>query len=153
MFHYSLAQEEQRARRYTRPLAMLMLDIDHFKLVNDRYGHLAGDDVLRELSQRIEGETRSVDSVYRYGGEEIAILLPETHSAEARELAERVRRAIERHPFAVARGQTTQVTISIGVAVFPDHADSPDALVAAADQALYLAKESGRNQVCVYADS
>lgn len=147
MFHLSLSQELQRARRFKHTLSMLMIDIDNFKQVNDNFGHIAGDSVLKELAQRIQRETRMVDSVYRYGGEEITLLLPETSPNDAKDIAERIRNVIERRPFTLGKNRTLQVTVSVGVASFPDHTNSPDELLSAADQALYQAKEGGRNQV------
>lgn len=149
-FHHNLQEELQRAGRYQHDLVMLMLDIDHFKRVNDTYGHLAGDAVLKALAHRVLAETRNVDSVYRYGGEEIAILMPETHTAEAADIAQRIRRTIENHNFVLNEQQTINLTVSIGVASFPQQASSGDELVNAADQALYSAKQAGRNQVRVW---
>jgi two-component system cell cycle response regulator len=140
-------QELQRARRYGHTLSMLMLDIDHFKQVNDTFGHMSGDSVLKALARRIEREIRQVDSIYRYGGEEIALLLPETSPSNALDIAERIRSVVERRPFTIDQQRTWKVTVSVGVAAFPDHADSPDELLAAADKVLYQVKEGGRNQV------
>ena len=136
-----------QAKRYHRPLAVLMLDIDHFKLFNDRHGHDAGDVVLREFAISLMKTARQSDVMVRYGGEEFAVLLPETGLQQARIAAERVlecTRAIQLPIPGLERGQ---VTVSIGVAAFPEHGDSPEAVVKAADTALYAAKGGGRNRV------
>ncbi len=138
-------QELERAQRYRRPCALLVLDLDHFKAVNDGYGHLAGDTVLRELAAAARGALRGVDSFSRWGGEEFVALLPETDTREACDVAERVRACVAAHPFAVGGG--LHLTCSIGVAVYPVDAEECDGLVAAADGALYAAKCLGRNQV------
>ena len=143
-----LEEEVERARRYRRPLALLMLDIDHFKNVNDTYGHLAGDEVLRTLAARLKAELRPADQAARYGGEEFAVILPETAVAGALELAERLRAAASAS--AIAPGQAVNLTVSIGVAAFPEDAETDKALLAAADGALYAAKQAGRNRVCRY---
>jgi diguanylate cyclase (GGDEF)-like protein len=133
--------------RYERPLAFAMLDVDHFKAYNDTLGHQAADVALQELARLLARSVRTGDTVYRYGGEEIAILLRETTAEAAREHAERLRAAVEQH---FARpGQPRAVTVSIGVAAMPEHATSGSSLVAAADSALYEAKRGGRNRTCV----
>jgi diguanylate cyclase (GGDEF)-like protein len=128
-------------------VSLLMIDIDHFKSVNDRYGHPAGDRVLRDVARLLQEGVRTVDTVGRYGGEEFVAILPQTEMADARQLAERLRRAIEAHVVKVPAGEI-RVTVSIGVAKYPAVAiATPDDLVRAADQALYRAKEEGRNRV------
>ena len=146
-FQHRLDTEIERARRYGRPLSLLMLDIDHFKAVNDTYGHPAGDEVLRTLAGLIRHVLRPVDQPARYGGEEFAVILPETPVAETCVLAERLRSAIAAAPFALGTGAMLCVTVSIGVAGCPEDADAGSALVAAADRALYAAKSAGRNCV------
>jgi diguanylate cyclase (GGDEF)-like protein len=123
-----------------------MMDIDHFKLVNDRFGHAAGDYVLRQLADIIRSEVREVDIVGRYGGEEYTLILPETPLGLAGVVAERLRQKIN-HTFYSADQTTPQITVSIGVATLD--VDTPDfeALVNQSDKALYTAKESGRNRV------
>ena len=147
-FQHRLEQEIERFRRYRRPLSLLMLDIDHFKAVNDTYGHPAGDEVLRTLAVLIRQALRPADQPARYGGEEFAVILPETPTASAHALAERLRSAIAAAPVALGTGATLDLTVSIGVAGCPEDANTGPALVAAADRALYAAKNAGRNCVC-----
>jgi len=145
----AVGQEEQRrARRFGHPLAALMLDLDRFKLVNDRYGHGAGDDVLREVGRRILATVRETDLPARYGGEEFAVLLPVTDLETAREAAERIRVAVAEAPIGTRRGPLS-VTLSAGVAVLGDDTRDLGALFDAADAALYAAKAAGRNRVSV----
>jgi diguanylate cyclase (GGDEF)-like protein len=145
----AVGQEEQRrARRFGHPLAALMLDLDRFKLVNDRHGHGAGDDVLREVARRILATVRETDLPARYGGEEFAVLLPETDLETAREAAERIRLAVAEIPVSTRRGAVA-VTLSAGVAVLGDETPDLGALFDAADAALYAAKAAGRNRVSV----
>jgi len=140
------AQELRRAARYRRPLALLMLDIDHFKSVNDRFGHEAGDAVLRDLAERLRTGLRSSDLPGRIGGEEFAALLPETTAEQAEGLAERLRAAIAASPL----GPGARITVSLGVALaLPASEDSIDAVLRRADAALYRAKAGGRNQVAL----
>jgi diguanylate cyclase (GGDEF)-like protein len=147
----AVGQEEQRrARRFGHPLAALMLDLDRFKLVNDRHGHGAGDDVLREVARRILATVRETDLPARYGGEEFAVLLPETDLDTAREAAERIRLAVAEKPIDTRRGALA-VTLSVGVAVLDDDTRDLGALFDAADAALYAAKAAGRNRVAVRA--
>jgi two-component system cell cycle response regulator len=144
-----LSSELDRARRYQSVLSLLMLDLDHFKVVNDTYGHLIGDDVLREVAALLLTAIRSVDVVARYGGEEFVIVLPETPLAGAVTFAERIRAQIERHPFCETQGPLS-ITASVGVAVYPaDGVESVEDLFAKADDALYRAKAEGRNAVAV----
>lgn len=148
-----IKEELARVRRHSTPLTCLMLDIDHFKKVNDEYGHAAGDEVLRDLAQLIEGEIRATDVAARYGGEEFVILLPDTDENSGALLAERIRGAVAAHPFTVADGVSISITVSIGVASSsPQRGDNDlktagDALMARADVALYKAKADGRDQV------
>lgn len=149
-----LREELSRARRDGTALTCLMLDVDHFKRINDTYGHLAGDRVLREIAQRVEGEVRGSDVTARYGGEEFAILLPQTTADEGRILAERIRAAVADEPFGIA-GDPCAITLSIGIAELRPARQSGDfkalgeALIARADAALYDAKAAGRNRVVV----
>lgn len=149
-FDALLADELARAQRFNRPVSLLLLDIDHFKRVNDTCGHLAGDVVLKGLSELLGREARATDRVCRYGGEEITIILPEINLEAAADIAERVRAAVEAQPFDVNAGELLHITVSIGAASFPAHADSAQALVAAADAAMYAAKAGGRNRVICY---
>jgi diguanylate cyclase (GGDEF)-like protein len=144
-FTMSVTKEIERASRFGRPLALLMLDLDHFKAVNDSFGHQRGDAVLVELAGRIRAEARDVDTVARYGGEEIVVVLPETDEAGARQAAERFCSAVRRRPFGEPGSQPIRLTISAGVAVYPGHGSSASALLAAADAALYESKRAGRD--------
>jgi two-component system, cell cycle response regulator len=144
-----LIAEMERVRRYNAPLAILLVDLDHFKLVNDTYGHLAGDEVLAAVANLLQHAVRSVDMVARYGGEEFVIVLPETGVQGALAFAERIRERIATHRFPISEGQEIHVTASLGVANFPSpRLDSVDDLFHAADIALYRAKDGGRNLVC-----
>ncbi|HHX40463.1 MAG TPA: diguanylate cyclase [Armatimonadetes bacterium] len=142
-----LSEEVPRAKRYRLPLSCLLLDLDHFKRVNDTYGHPAGDAVLRQIASILRSSVRSVDVVGRYGGEEFLIILPQTGAEGARVLAERIRQRVEQEPFDIG-GQTIHCTTSIGLAAASD-GEVPDAddLIAEADRALYHAKAMGRNRV------
>ncbi len=143
-----LAAELERARRYESVITLLMVDLDHFKRVNDTMGHLAGDDLLREVAHMLAESIRSVDVVARYGGEEFVVVLPETPRVGATRFAERLREKIEGTTFVAAHGGTS-ITASIGVATFPaPDIHSVDDLFARADEALYRAKADGRNKVC-----
>jgi len=142
-----LHSEIERARRYGLALSVLMIDLDHFKGVNDTRGHLAGDDVLRQVAQLLRSVMRSVDVVARYGGEEFLVVLPETADPGAMSFAERVRERVADHDFA-AGGDPLSVTVSVGVAtVAPGTETDADDLLARADAALYRAKRDGRNLV------
>jgi diguanylate cyclase (GGDEF)-like protein len=141
-----LVREVDRARRGTRPLAVLMLDLDHFKRVNDEYGHQRGDEVLRGVARELRAQLRRIDTVGRYGGEEFVVLLPDTARAQALHVAEKLRESVKHAAF--PDGLT--MTISIGVAGLPEDASEPDALIEAADRALFAAKRAGRDRVTVY---
>lgn len=143
------ADEVERARRYGRPLALLWLDVDEFKAINDRHGHLVGDDVLRALARLLQENIRNVDYAARYGGEELAVVMPEMGVDEAREAAARLRSLTSDRPLVVDGAGAVRVTVSVGVAVFPDHGGSADELLQAADEAMYAAKRLGRNRICV----
>jgi diguanylate cyclase (GGDEF)-like protein/PAS domain S-box-containing protein len=149
-FYELLADELARAQRFNRPVSLLMLDIDHFKAVNDVRGHQAGDAVLKGLSELLGRQARAIDHVCRYGGEEITVILPEIECDTAAEVAERLRAAVEAQDFGVNADAPLHITVSIGVASFPADADTVSALVAAADTALYAAKEGGRNRITLY---
>jgi diguanylate cyclase (GGDEF)-like protein len=147
-FYQQLAREVRRAQRYKRPLTLLMLDLDHFKGYNDRYGHLAGDHALRETGEVLRRNARDVDILARYGGEEFAVILPETDLNQAAFQAERIRAAIATHPY---RGKESSpdgdITVSIGVAMLTPGMRKIEQLVHDADQALYRAKGQGRNRL------
>jgi two-component system cell cycle response regulator len=152
-------EELARCRRERTPLTCLMIDIDHFKAVNDRFGHLAGDEVLRQIAQCISGEVRGSDVSARYGGEEFVVLLPGTGVAAGFLLAERIRAAVADEPFELSDGVRLPVTVSIGVAEHSPALDERDLkvvgerLLALADVALYEAKAAGRNAVAKAANS
>jgi two-component system cell cycle response regulator len=144
-----LGAEMERARRYQAVLTMLMLDLDHFKVVNDTHGHLVGDDVLRTVAGFLQSAIRSVDIVARYGGEEFVVVLPETDFPGGMVFAERVLAQIARHPFGATHGPLS-ITASVGVAVYPgEGVATVDDLFVRADGALYRAKAGGRNRVAV----
>jgi diguanylate cyclase (GGDEF)-like protein len=127
-------------------MAVIMADIDQFKRLNDEFGHLLGDEVLRQVSSLFHQQLRKIDVVCRYGGEEFGILLTQTHAQHAMSVAEKLRRSVESWQFP---GVPSTVTISAGAAAFPDHGTSRDELVRAADTGLYAAKQAGRNRVCL----
>lgn len=142
----ALDRDVMRARRHNRDLCAIMFDIDHFKGINDRFGHLAGDYVLRELARIIAERTRRDEVFARYGGEEFAIILPETTLEGAVQLAETLRQRVEKHEFAF-QGEDIPVTISMGAAALTEEMSGTD-LITEADNKLYEAKRGGRNRVC-----
>ncbi|HIW64332.1 MAG TPA: diguanylate cyclase [Candidatus Stackebrandtia excrementipullorum] len=146
----SLAREVERAGRFHRRAAVIVIDLDKFKEVNDTYGHLAGDTVLAEVAQRINGEVRDVDLAFRYGGEEFVVLLPEADAVGAEGVAQRLWQAVRREPVRVEGGvgqpdRVIEVTVSLGVAVYPDHGENGPQVLSSADEALYAAKAGGRD--------
>jgi two-component system cell cycle response regulator len=144
--HLTSLVEQALARG--KPLALLVVDIDYFKAVNDVHGHDAGDDVLREFATRVKKSIRGIDLACRYGGEEFVIVMPETDMAVAAIVAERIRRRIAGEPFVIRDGSTAlDVTISIGIAALSGVEDNAAAILKRADQALYRAKRDGRNRV------
>lgn len=144
----AINRELHRAERYGQQLSVLFLDVDRFKLVNDRYGHLVGSQVLREIAGLLLQCVRQVDTVARFGGDEFTMLLVDTGFEGALSVAERVRRSIEEHVFFVGDGAGLRISISIGVATFPQHAQSREVLLDLADRAMYVAKREGRNRTC-----
>ncbi len=142
----TLANEVARARRHTHPFSILMIDIDHFKIYNDSFGHLAGDAVLRKLASIFTKSIRSVEYAARYGGEEFLIMLPETETDGALEAAERIRIRVAQQTFD-GGNERGGITVSIGVAGFPEHGTIPESIIASADAAMYQAKRDGRNRV------
>lgn len=140
-----LKAEVARSLRYGRPLSLIMVDVDHFKSINDTFGHQQGDEVLKLVAQTIGRRSRETDSAYRYGGEEFAVLLRETEPAAAAEIAERLRNRIREGLTVLELGR--DVTASLGVAAVSQHIRAAEQLVEAADEALYRAKETGRNKV------
>ena len=145
-FQDTLAAELERARRFDQGLGLVMLDIDNFKLVNDTHGHQVGDQVLAGVSRVLLEQSREIDEPARYGGEELAVVLPGTDLEGAYNLAERVRAGIESLNFALPDGDTLHVTASFGAASIPESADDQPSLIAAADSALYVAKRAGKNR-------
>jgi diguanylate cyclase (GGDEF)-like protein len=141
-----LLLEVERAVRYSRPVSLIMVDLDHFKALNDTFGHPRGDIVLQQVAQTLTDTVRSCDTVYRYGGEEIAIIVRDTDLAGADALAERLREAVE---LRFNRDDGPILTLSAGVAAVPEHAATPAGLLAAADAALYASKDGGRNRTTV----
>jgi len=149
-FRDKLTDELRRADRYRQKLSVLMLDLDHFKDVNDRFGHQTGNVILRDVSNIIRQSVRDIDVVARYGGEEFVVILPQTGEEEASVIAERIRDTVEKNLFADSLGQKEiHITISIGVATYPEGVYSLDQLIEKVDRALYRAKADGRNIVTV----
>lgn len=146
-FDLRCAEELERSRRFGDPFAVLMVDVDRFKHINDTYGHRTGDAVLVELAARLDASKREVDLLARYGGEEFALLLPRTDLAGAVEVGNRLRERVASQPVGCPDGTVVPVTISVGAAAHPAHGPTVASVVAAADAALYAAKRAGRNQV------
>jgi len=148
--HTRLNEEFKRAERYRDPLACAMIDIDHFKQVNDKHGHDVGDAVLRDVSARLRSAVREIDVLARYGGEEFLLVLPSTHFSGALTVADRVWRSISAEPMRVD-GVDHAITVSVGVALYPSRdVKNKDQLLKASDRALYQAKADGRNRICVF---
>ncbi len=146
-----LGEEFKRAERYKDPLACVMIDLDHFKRVNDGHGHDVGDAVLREVAVRLRQAVREIDVVARYGGEEFLLILPSTHFSGALTVSDRVWRAMRESPMRGPSGVQLKVTLSAGVALYPSRdVRTKDDLLKAADRALYQAKDDGRDRVCVF---
>lgn len=152
-FQKRLMEEVDRGNRYGKEFSLLMLDIDHFKIFNDTHGHPVGDAILKEVVKLVESSIRNVDIPSRYGGEEFSVILPETPGERAKMVAERIRRSVDTHSFVTPSGHETHLSVSIGVASFPVDANEREELIIAADEALYFAKQGGRNQVCRYSET
>ncbi len=149
-FRMVLEIEMERQKRYKRPLSLMMIDIDDFKICNDTYGHLVGDTVLKQIASLIKKMTRGCDYTVRYGGEEFAVILPETTKQEAAIVAERVRSAVEGSSFDTGnKGNRKKITITIGIASFPEDGQEQQSLIEKADLHLYRGKVSGKNRVCI----
>jgi two-component system, cell cycle response regulator len=144
----ALEREIIRARRHGRDLSIVMFDIDHFKQVNDRFGHLAGDFVLKELARVVQSRIRRDEVFARYGGEEFSLVLPETNVEGGAALAETLRRKISEHPFTF-QNEMIPVTVSMGIAMLTENDRGSVELIQRADEKLYEAKRSGRNRVCL----
>ncbi len=143
--HTCLSEEIARSLRYEHPFSIMMIDIDHFKQVNDTYGHLVGDFVLKRMVRLLEEHMRQTDTIFRYGGEEFIIMLPETEKNKALLVANRMLDAVRTHTFD-CDGSRVHITISIGSAMFPDEARDLSSLIGLADRRLYRAKKKGRDQ-------
>jgi diguanylate cyclase (GGDEF)-like protein len=149
-FQHLLYIELEDAKATKQPLSLIMLDIDDFKIYNDTLGHQAGDKILKELSDILKNQSRKMDFVCRYGGEEFAIILPRTDKKEAFLIAERLRQHVERHPFLHEEIlPTKKLTISVGLASFPENGTLPSQIICASDKALYEAKHKGKNNTCL----
>ncbi len=144
----ALDREVRRSERYGSELSILFIDLDRFKLVNDNHGHLVGTSVLRQLSRLLTQSVRQVDTVARYGGDEFTILLSDTGERGARVIAERIRKWVADTPFEAEGGRTLRLTCSLGLSTYPAHGRTREALLDAADKAMYRAKSQGRNRVC-----
>lgn len=143
----AIDREIKRAQRYDSSFCLLFIDLDDFKPINDKYGHLAGSQVLREVAQILKSTLRDVDLVFRYGGDEFVILLIESDARNGLKTAQRIRERIQYTGFSVGGGATAHVTASIGVAAFPEHAQEKERLLALADECMYESKRHGKNQV------
>ena len=143
-----LNDEIARSRRYGHTFSFIILDVDHFKNINDTYGHVAGDETLRQLAALITDSIREVDRAARYGGDEIAIILPVTEDTMALSIAERIRLSVSSQHVMLPGGEMVKIEISIGMAEYPGQKESAKDLISAADDALYEAKRKGRNRVC-----
>jgi diguanylate cyclase (GGDEF)-like protein len=152
-FYSQLEMEVDRFNRYKHPLALLLLDLDHFKDYNDNYGHLEGDKVLVHFSRIIKSCLRTNDTAYRYGGEEFTVILPETGGEEAGPVAQRIRAALESERFSPVNGKEVKITISIGVTEYQPQ-EELSTFIQRADRAMYRSKQKGRNMVSMlYADA
>jgi diguanylate cyclase (GGDEF)-like protein len=145
-FRMQFNQVLATSTRFNRPFSILMMDIDHFKTINDKYGHQRGDEILVEFTQRVDSKLREVDALARYGGEEFICMLSETDLYGALTTAEKILDAVRSEPFGGAGEPAVKLTVSIGVASHPEHGASYKTLVEAADRALYRAKEDGRDR-------
>ncbi len=148
----ALDREVKRSQRYGSNFSLLFIDLDNFKPVNDTYGHLAGSQVLREVAAIIKATVRDVDLVFRFGGDEFVVILIEADANTGLKTAKRIQERIQTAKFVVAKDAIAQVTSSIGVAAFPEHADQKEKLIAVADECMYESKRRGKNQ-CVLAQA
>ncbi len=149
--HTRLHEEFKRAERYRDPLACTMIDIDHFKSINDTHGHDAGDAMLAEVARRVRQVVREIDVVTRYGGDELLVMLPNTHFSGAVTVAHRVWGSVRDQPVSLPSGAVVRGSVSVGVALYPSRdIGSKQDLLRAADQALYQAKRDGRDRICVF---
>ncbi len=151
VFSGKMTEEIERSRRYEHPMAVAMIDVDHFKQFNDMEGHPIGDEALKKVAHTIKGKIRKTDVFCRYGGEEFCLMMPETDLVAGKEICERLRASVENAVFQGKQGRA-YLTVSIGVAGFPEHGDNISELIENADEALYQAKNSGRNRVMIKSD-
>jgi diguanylate cyclase (GGDEF)-like protein len=147
-FEFKLNEEIEYSTTFHKPLALLIIDIDHFKTINDTYGHSLGDYILSQTSTILTNAIREADIVARYGGEEFVVLLPQTQRQDAQRIAERILTSIEKETFQI-EDETIKITVSIGISVTEPHFDNNYQMFEEADKALYIAKSSGRNQICM----
>ena len=148
-FEQALDREIRRCRRYGSMMALIFVDLDHFKTINDRYGHLMGSQCLAKVAQIMATSVRDVDILARYGGDEFVVILPETTVATAKAVAERLHAEIGSHVFLKETGANVHISASIGIAGFPDHARTKEEIIRKADEAMYQAKDAGRNRLCL----
>jgi diguanylate cyclase (GGDEF)-like protein len=147
---FTLAEQEfDRSHRYDHQISIILIDVDNFKEINDTYGHVAGDQLLQTIARRFTGNLRQMDIIGRYGGDEFVILLPETNQEQARIAAERLHEVVTQDSVDTPK-DTIQLQISMGVASLNNRSDDMEKLLIKTDQALYAAKEAGRNQVSVF---
>jgi diguanylate cyclase (GGDEF)-like protein len=152
-FYQALRRELERARRYRHTLSLLMIDVDDFKRFNDRFGHPAGDIALREIADLLRKCARTTDIIARYGGEELAVILPESTPGGALMVAERIKSEIGTHNFIQNSKEQVHLTVSIGIYSSENGEDTEDQIVSLADEASYVAKKSGKNRVVVKASA
>jgi diguanylate cyclase (GGDEF)-like protein len=152
-FFEQIEYEVERAKRYSTPLSLVFFDLDRFKNVNDTYGHLVGSRLLAEVGSIVQTNIRKTDKAARYGGDEFVIILPQTEKDGATIFARKLLEALHRYPFISSNGDVLAITASFGVAAFPADAGSAGELINAADESMYLVKESGRNGVIAYDNS
>jgi len=148
-FEQALDREIRRCRRYGSMMALIFVDLDHFKMINDRYGHLMGSQCLAKVAQIMATSVRDVDILARYGGDEFVVILPETTVATAKAVAERLHAEIGSHVFLKETGANVHISASIGIAGFPHHARTKEEIIRKADEAMYQAKDAGRNRLCL----
>ena len=146
-FQEQMIQNIETGKRYSKPFSLIMIDIDFFKKFNDTYGHQSGDAVLKQVAQILKKNVRSTDVVCRYGGEEMAIILTNTNNQDALTTAEKICKAVSEKPLKLVNGNDVKVTISLGVATYPENGVGSPEMIKYADECLYIAKENGRNQV------
>jgi diguanylate cyclase (GGDEF)-like protein len=149
-FQERLAEEIERFKRHKLPFALIMMDIDDFKRLNDTYGHVVGDDALVRTARAVRSSIRAIDVAARYGGEEFTVILPQTSKQAGKTMAHRIGRAVARTPISTPKGDTAYLTMSLGVASFPDDAQTLEDLLRRSDEALYEAKRRGKNQAVLY---